>query len=93
MSTLKAKIYRVSVGGTTYFVYGTSRATAMNNVIDAISDDDSVRLATGEELFAHGRSTDGAIIAEAKYRRVVDPNQQSLPVDAIDAATDALAGG
>jgi hypothetical protein len=83
MSTLKAKIYRVSVGGTTYFVYGTSRATAMNNVIDAIS----------EELFAHGRSTDGAIIAEAKYRRVVDPNQQSLPVDAIDAATDALAGG
>lgn len=81
MSTLKAKIYRVRVGGNTHFVYGTSRASAMKNFVEHLSAvDDSVRLATGEELFNHGRAADSTIIAEDKYRRVVDPAQAGLPV-------------
>lgn len=94
MSAPKAKVYRVTVAGATYLVYGLTQAGAIKNLLDHLYDTDNLdgRLATGEELFAAGKAGT-ELIAEGKYKRVDDPNQQPLPIsDAVDDATAAITG-
>lgn len=87
MSSPKAKVYRITIAGVVYLVYGLTQAGAMKNLFDSLYETDNLdaRLATGEELFAAGKAGT-SLIAEDKYKRVDDPNQHPLPIDDTDTA-------
>lgn len=85
MSAPKAKAYSVSVLGTSYLVFALTKQGAINNLIDHLRDGDAIysEVATGEQLYNAGREGI-SIIAEEKYRRVVDKDQ--LPLEGLDTA-------
>lgn len=87
MSAPKAKVYRITISGTVYYVYGLTQAGAIKNLLDHLDGTGTLdaRLATGEELFAAGKAGT-ELVAEDNYRRVADPNQMPLPVDDTDTA-------
>jgi hypothetical protein len=78
---MKAKIYKVSIGAAKFLVYGTSRASAVNNLFEAMKKDTVSQLATGEEIYTMAQS--GANVeAGYKYKpEPVDVNQVPLDLD------------
>lgn len=75
---MKAKTYAVTFGGAVYLVSAMTKAGACRDLLEHLSGQAEVELATGAQLYRAG--ADGQpIIGADKYANAVDPAQLTIP--------------
>lgn len=89
---MKAKVHAVSIDGTTHLVMAQTKAGAIRDVVDHLTDNLRKRaiadLATGEQIYNAGR--DGSsIIGDGRFKNTADLNQ--LPLTGIPETEGGVA--